>query len=163
MRAWCVGVLLLVAGCAVPGTRGDEAPQTLTDDREVRAEVETARLQAETAKLQAEIAALQARLMERERSSAELRREYAKLAQRIDRLLELQQRTYQAVAEKPAAPVEYRALPAPTERQLEIRAMIRAIDRLDLTPEQKRALIQMLRTPRELDGSNPWNGPSEWH
>jgi hypothetical protein len=67
------------------------------------------------------------------------------------------------VAEKPAAPVEYKALPPPTDRQLEVRAMIRAIDRLDLTPEQKRALIQILRTPRELDDSNPWNGQSEWH
>jgi hypothetical protein len=150
--------VLVLAGCAAPATRGDETLQTLSDEREAQAGV-----QAETAQLQAEVAALRVRLMERERSDAELRREYGKLAQRIDRLLELQQRTYQAVAEKPAAPVEYRALPAPTERQLEIRAMIRAIDRLDLTPEQKRALIQMLRTPRELDGSNPWDGPSEWH
>jgi hypothetical protein len=158
-----MGALLLVAGCAVPGTRGDEVPQTLSDEREVQVEVETAKLKAETAQLQTDIATLQARLMERERSSAELRREYAKLAQRIDRLLELQQRTYQAVAEKPAEPVEYKALPPPNDRQLEVRAMIRAIDRLDLAPEQKRALIQMLRTPREIDGSNPWQGAAEWH
>jgi septal ring factor EnvC (AmiA/AmiB activator) len=156
-EVWVCAALVL-AGCAVPATRGDEAPQTLTEERDAQAEV-----QAETAKLQAEIAALKTRVMERERNNADLRREYSKLAQRIDRLLELQQRTYQAVAEKPAAPVEYRALPAPSDRQLEVRAMIRAIDRLDLNPEQKRALIQMLRTPRELDGSNPWDGQAEWH
>ncbi len=166
MRRCCgssVGALLLVAGCAAPGTRGDEAPQTLSEEREAQVEVDMARLQAETAKLQTEIAALQARLMERERSNAELRREYTKLAQRIEQLVDLGRRTYQAVAEKPADPVEYKALPPPGDRQLELRAMIRAIDRLDLTPEQKRALIQILHTPRELDGSNPWNGQSEWH
>jgi hypothetical protein len=149
----------------VPATRGDETAQALSDadDARVVAEVQSTQRRAESAKLETEIAALRAQLMDRERRDAELRSEHSKLVQRIDRLLELEQRTYQAVAEKPASPVEYQALPPPSERQLELRAMVRAIDRLDISPEQKRALIQMLHTPRQLDGSNPWDGPAEWH
>ncbi len=158
MRMAWVGAVLALASCAVPAMQGDEAPRVVSEEREAASEA-----QDETANLQTQLATLRAQLAERERREVELRRELGKLTERLDRILELQKRTYQAVADKPENVVDYRALPPPTQRQLETRAIVRAIDRLDLTSEQKRALIQMLRTPRELDGDNPWEGTAEWH
>jgi hypothetical protein len=84
------------------------------------------------------------------------------MAERLDRLLELQQRTYQAVAENSNGSriAEYKELPAPSRSQSETRAIVRTIERLSLNPEQKQSIIQMLHPPRQLDGNNPWGNYS---
>lgn len=149
--------VLMLAGCEVPATtRGDETALALASERQAS---ELAR--ARNAQLEAEIANIRAELANRERRDIEVRSEQLQLAEQIERLLELQQRTYQAVTENSSGLSDYQDLPAPTPRQLEIRAMVRTIDRLGLNPEQKQALIQMLRPPREIDSDNPWSGKSE--
>ena len=156
-RIWLL-LILTLAGCAVPATLGDDTALALAKERQA-AEL----AQARSSQLEAEVASIRAKLAERERRDVEIQTEQIQLAERIERLLELQQRTYQAVTENSAGLVEYQELPALTQHQLELRAMVRTIDRLGLNPEQKQALIQMLRPPRQLDGNNPWSGTAEWH
>jgi len=122
----------------------------------MRERQEAAIAQARIAQLEAEIVTIRAKLAERDRLDLELRRE------QIDRLLELQQRTYQAVSENTSSIVEYKELPAPNARQVETRTLVRNIERLSLNPEQKQAIIQMLRPPRQLDDNNPWGNSTEW-
>jgi hypothetical protein len=156
-RIWML-LILALAGCAVPATRGDDAALALAKERQA-AELS----QARNARLEAEVASIRAELAERQRHDLEFRSEQIKLAERIEHLLELQQRTYQAVTENSAGLIEYKELPALTQRQLELRAMVRTIDRLGLSQEQKQALIQMLHPPRQLDGNNPWSGTADWN
>lgn len=55
---------------------------------------------------------------------------------------------------------EMRAEPTGVNVELELRsaqrALVRVIERLDLTPEAKRELVQSLKPARSLDTENPW-------
>lgn len=146
-------MVVVLAGCALPNTRNDDANRELLRERQAEAIA-----QARTSQLEAEIVLIRAKLAERDRLDLELRREQIQMAERLDRLLELQQRTYQAVAENSNGSriAEYKELPAPSRSQSETRAIVRTIERLSLNPEQKQSIIQMLHPPRQLDGNNPW-------
>jgi hypothetical protein len=152
-----VSLLLILTGCALPPTRSGDTSTTLLRERQ-----EAAIAQARIFQLEAEIVTIRAKLAERDRLDLELRREQIQMAERLDRLLELQQRTYQAVSENTSSIGEYKDLPAPNPRQLETRNLVRNIERLSLNPEQKQTIIQMLRPPRQLDGNNPWGNGTEW-
>ena len=144
-------------GCALPNTRSGDTNMALLRERQ-----EAAIAQARIAQLEAEIVTIRAKLAERDRLDLELRREQIQMTERLDRLIELQQRTYQAVSENTSSIVEYKELPAPNARQVETRTLVRNIERLSLNPEQKQAIIQMLRPPRQLDDNNPWGNSTEW-
>ncbi len=152
-----ISLVLILMGCALPNTRSGDTNMALLRERQ-----EAAIAQARIAQLEAEIVTIRAKLAERDRLDLELRREQLQMAERLDRLLELQQRTYQAVSENTSSIGEYKELPAPNPRQLETRTLVRNIERLSLNPEQKQAIIQMLRPPRQLDDNNPWGNSTEW-
>jgi hypothetical protein len=153
-----ISLALIVAGCALPNARNDETNMALMRERQAAAIA-----QARTAQLEVEVALIRAKLAERDRLDLELRRQQIQMAERLDHVLELQQRTYQAVTENPTGNsiVEYKELPAPSSRQPEMRAIVRTVERLSLNPEQKQAIIQMFHPPRQLDGNNPWGNAAE--
>jgi hypothetical protein len=150
---------LTIAGCAHT-TRGDASAATV-----VEARLAASRAEALSKALEEEIRLLRQQLVAMERDHTAARREQARLVERIDRLLELGQRTgAPAEADRAIAHTLYqRELPPPSARQVEQRAILRAIDRLDLSTEQKQSLLRMLDPPRQLDDENPWNERAEWH
>ncbi len=154
-----ISLVLIMAGCAVPNSRNDEAAMALFRERQMAAIT-----QARTAQLEAEIILIRARLAERERLDLELRRAQIQMTEQLDRVLEFQKRMVQAAAESPSSNgiAEYKELPAPNPRQTEMRTIVRTVERLSLNPEQKQAIIQMLHPPRQLDGNNPWGNSTEW-
>jgi hypothetical protein len=157
--AWAfMPLVFTVVSCVATTAPGGDTAIILARERQAAAIA-----QAQRSQLELEVVRIRAELADRERRDIELRTEQVLLTERVERLLELQQRTYQALTENSSALSEYRELPPLTHRQVEIRAMIRTIDRLGLSPDQKRALLQMLRPPRPLDGENPWKGATEWH
>ena len=151
-------LLMLMPASCLTEARDDDYTLALARERQAAAIT-----QARNAQLEAEIASIRAKVMEFEQNNFEMRKKEVQLAQQLERLLELQKRTYQAVAENSTATIEYSELPAQTQRQTEFRALVRNIDHLSLTPEQKQAIIQLLRPPRPLDDTNPWGNTPDWH
>lgn len=151
-------LMLIPAGCDFAETRNDDYALALARERQAAAIA-----QARSAQLEAEVASIRAKVMEFEQNNFEMRKRELQLADQLNKLLELQKRTYQAVAENSNATIEYSELPVQNPRQTEFRALVRNIDRLGLSPEQKQAIIQLLRPPRQLDDNNPWGGTTDWH
>jgi hypothetical protein len=137
-----------------------------------------AELEAQVAKLSATVATLKG---SRQLSDSELRL----LADRISVLTDLQQRTYMAVsmprtaacAATPQVPSTVTSGGAPDstafdqdislsepppEYRISTRALLRILDRLQLSPGQKRSLMLSLYPSRDLDPNNPWPGQG-WH
>lgn len=148
---------LVITGCAQATPRAEAATAEVVEAR-LDAEARAAALENEIRLLRQELAAVR-------RHQVAAQREQARLLERIDRLLELELLgRAPSEADRPVAHTLYRReLPQPNPRQLEQRAMLRAIDRLDLSTQQKQALIRMLDSPRALDDENPWNDHAEWH
>ena len=160
MRLGSLGLLGVVLLLAPASCAANSAQQTASRPLPRQDEAQ-ARLQFENVRLRAEIDMLRGAIAERDRREAELWRAQLGLIQRIDQLLELQKSAV-SVASGPEVPTEYRSGPVNNESPQFVRAMVRAINRLELSSEQKRALIQMLYPPRQLDGNNPWNGGAPW-
>jgi len=111
--------------------------------------------------MRAEIDGLRSALLEKDRRESELWRGYFALMAQVNQLLEAQQRaqrtsdTFQDTTELPPPPTH-------AERPMPVKTLIRAINRLELSPEQKQALIQLLSPPRPIDSSNPWKSEGTW-
>lgn len=88
-----------------------------------------------------------------------LRGEVARLAHRLES--ERQVLRTASVARAPGCPVPDVAavetgVSVETELRQAQRALVRIIDRLDLSPEAKRELVMAARPARQLDDENPW-------
>jgi outer membrane murein-binding lipoprotein Lpp len=87
-----------------------------------------------------------------------LSREVARLAQR----LEAEQKLVRSARPVPAqdCPVPQPAAAASVSVETELRntqrALVRIVERLDLSPEAKRELLMAARPSRQLDDANPW-------
>ncbi|MFC1641903.1 hypothetical protein ACFL5O_04325 [Myxococcota bacterium] len=91
------------------------------------------------------------------------RRALAQLEASLKHLVEWRERTCDSVASSPVLPTHCRELPALSNQQMQVRSVVRAIERMDLSADQKRTLMRSLRPPRQLDDQNPWKAASEWH
>ena len=145
----------LVLGCtAEMSPRGDTAQAAHHDT--------AAQIQIQTALLRAEVDNLRAALLEKDRRETELWQGYMMLMASVNQML--QQQHAQAPRDSSEDSVELDATLAPANRPLAIKALVRAINRLNLTTEQKQSLIQLLSPPRAIDQRNPWTnvGVTSW-
>jgi hypothetical protein len=114
----------------------------------------------QTMLLRSEVDNLRAALLERDRREAELWQGYMTLMVRVNQLME------QQLARAPSATAGFEAelpvVPTQATRPVAIRALVRTIDRLNLSPDQKQSLIQLLSPPRVIDGANPWRSDRDW-
>lgn len=128
-------------------------------------DLRVAQLEAQVAQLSAMVTALR----EAERlSEPELRLVY----DRIGALMELEQKTYSAlllrsdvscsserVSDEDLADPEPASEPSLARSRADersLRAVLRALDRIHLSPEQRRTLLLSLYPARDLDPHNPW-------
>jgi hypothetical protein len=133
-----------------------------------------AELEAQVVQLSAMVAALRE---SQQLSAPELRL----LSDRISVLIDLQRQTYIAVSARRATPYAA-AFPIqtgassdgsadsqafdqdislsepPAEYRISTRTLLRTLDRLHLSPEQRRTLMLSLHPSRSLDPDNPWAG-----
>ncbi len=150
MLAFTVPCILL--GCTTePSSRGDAAQAARQDN------ATTAQLQLQSAVLRAEVDNLRAAMLERDRREADLWQGYMILLAHVNQLTQ-QQRQVQAAADVIDESADVTSLPARTTRPIAVKALVRAINRLNLTTEQKQSLIQLLSPPRAIDEKNPWTG-----
>lgn len=121
----------------------------------------TAQLQMQTALLRAEVDNLRAALLEKDRREAELWQGYMLLMANVNQMMQQQA---QASRDSSESSVELDATLAPVNRPVAIKALVRAINRLNLTTEQKQSLLQLLSPPRAIDQRNPWTnvGVTSW-
>ena len=146
--------LILLVGCAEQMAPRGAVPAQRDHESAVQ-------IQIQTALMRAEIDGLRSALLEKDRRESELWRGYFALMAQVNQLLEAQQRaqrtsdTFQDTTELPPPPTH-------AERPMPVKTLIRAINRLELSPEQKQALIQLLSPPRPIDSSNPWKSEGTW-
>jgi hypothetical protein len=148
--------LAALSGCANQAAAHDEAVRNLQWYRD-----NATQLQAQTTLMRVEIDNLRAALLERYRRESDLWRAFVELAARVSQLSQSQQAS-QSDVESSQAMTELVPTSSQSDRQVPIRALLRAINRLELSPEQKQALIQLLYPPRPIDGDNPWKSESTW-
>ncbi len=148
--------LTALSGCATQATARDNAARNLQWYRD-----NAAQLQVQTALMRAEIDNLRSALLERYRRESDLWRAYVELAARVNQLSQSQQPS-QSDVEPSQATTELAPISSRAYRQLPFKALLRAINRLELRPEQKQALIQLLYPPRPIDADNPWTSESTW-
>lgn len=150
----CV-VTCLVLGCTGELSPRGDAAQTARQDA-------AAQLQVQTALLRAEVDTLRAALLEKDRREAELWQGYMMLMASVNQLM--QQQHAQATRDTHEEPSEFDATLSPANRPVAVKALVRAINRLNLTTEQKQSLIQLLSPPRAIDQRNPWTnvGVTSW-
>ena len=114
----------------------------------------------QTASLRSEVDTLRTALLEKDRREAELWRGYMALMARVNQLIEQQQAPLSVNTAQNCPEIE--ATPTQMDRPLAVKALLRAINRMNLNPEQKQALIQLLSPPRAIDGTNPWRSEATW-
>jgi len=114
----------------------------------------------QTALLRAEVDNLRTALLEKDRREAALWQGYMALMARVNQLME--QQLARVATEPSGFDTDVTALPTQAPRPIAVRALVRAINRLSLTPDQKQSLIQLLSPPRAIDETNPWRGEASW-
>jgi len=118
----------------------------------------TAQLQMQTAIMRSEVDTLRAALLEKDRRESELWQGYMALMARVNQLIEQQQQAQLSANSAQNCAEITAANSTQTERPLAVKALLRAINRMNLNPEQKQSLIKLLSPPRAIDGINPWTG-----
>jgi hypothetical protein len=134
-------------GCAAGLSSRHDPAQLDRRDRDIQ-------VQQQAALMRSELDSMRAALLEKDRREAELWQGYMALMARVNQLMEQQQRA-QAAAE--VTPISTQST-----RPVAVRALLRAINRMNLTQEQRQSLIRLLSPPRTLDETNPWNGEVTW-
>jgi hypothetical protein len=158
-RLVCNGVVLylsVLSGCANQATARDDAARNVQWYRD-----SAAQLQVQTTLMRAEIDNLRSALLERYRRESDLWRAYMDLAARVSQLAQSQQPS-QSDVEPSQATTELTPTSSQADRPLPFKPLLRAINRLELSPEHKQALIQLLYPPRPIDANNPWTSESTW-
>lgn len=114
-------------------------------------------LRAEILRLSEKVTALELQLQQEQRNAARARQETQEQRERIV-ALEGQVTTpgEDVIARSPPASVAT-TMQAEAELRIAYRAMMRAIERLDISAEEKAALKGSLRPTRSLDRQNPWS------
>ena len=149
-------VSCVALGCASGLSSRRDATETAYRQREVDAQ-----LQVQTALMRTEIDNLRARLLEKDRREAELWQGYMALMVRVNQLIAQQQQAQLSQDNAPNS-VQLAGTPNQPERPIAAKALLRAINRMNITPEQRQSLIQLLSPPRTIDESNPWRGEATW-
>jgi len=135
-------------GCAVERVSRGDAAQVAPSDNTAE------QLQAQTALLRHEVDNLRAALIERDRHEAELWQGYMMLMASVNQLMQKEQA--HSLHDAIEGPADFDATPTQANRPIAVKALVRAINRLNLTTEQKQSLIQLLSPPRAIDQRNPW-------
>lgn len=151
LRFACVAPCVLLGCTTELSSRGDSGQATRQDN------ATAAQLQVQTAALRTEVDNLRTALLERDRREAELWQGYMTLIARVNQLMQEQQQARSAANSMDDA-MDLTALPSQTNRPIAVKALVRAINRLNLTTEQKQSLLQLLSPPRAIDEKNPWTG-----
>ena len=143
-----VVTLCVQLGCTAERVSRGDAAQVVPSDNMAE------QLQAQTALLRHEVDNLRAALIERDRHEAELWQGYMMLMASVNQLMQKEQA--HSLHDAIEGPADFDAAPAQANRPIAVKALVRAINRLNLTTEQKQSLIQLLSPPRAIDQRNPW-------
>ena len=144
-----VVTLCVQLGCTAERVSRGDAAQVAPSDNMAE------QLQAQTALLRHEVDNLRAALIERDRHEAELWQGYMMLMASVNQLMQQQQQAH-SLHDSVEGSADFDATPAQANRPIAVKALVRAINRLNLTTEQKQSLIQLLSPPRAIDQRNPW-------
>jgi hypothetical protein len=149
-----------VVPCLVLSCAGEVSPRG--DGAQWARQDYAAQLQVQTALLRAEVDNLRAALHEKDRRETELWQGYMMLMASVSQLMQQQHAQASRDASEDTADMEETL--TPVNRPLAVKALVRAINRLNLTTEQKQSLIQLLSPPRAIDQRNPWTnvGVTSW-
>ena len=113
-------------------------------------------LKAEVQRLSAKVTALETQLQMEQRNAARARQATQEQRERIVVLESQVTPPSDAVVTRAPPASMATTMQAEAELKIAYRAMMRAIERLDISAEEKAALKASLRPTRSLDRENPW-------
>lgn len=143
------GIFVILLGCACEPIEAT-LPAARVPARDLGLSVEIQRLAQK-------VTVLEVQVQQEQRNAARARQQTQEQRERIA-MLEAQTVVPAdgAVGHPPPASA-VTTIQAEAELRVAYRAMMRAIDRLDISPEEKAALKGSLRPTRSLDRQNPWS------